>query len=208
MDEEKTAEMTEAVPQPAETDSPAPDEDRQLCGMLSEKLDGLRTLAEGLKEAFDDKIAEDEHKNRLFDNMHRELTKYQNGLIDKIVDTMALDIIQLTDSTKRNYQVYEQKEPTEENYRKLLRCLKGIAEDLDDILYRQDIEAYSVPGDDADVRRQKIIQTVDTDDPQMDNKIAARTAEGYTHGESVLRPERIKIYKYNPDKKAAPPEEA
>lgn len=125
---------------------------------LLAKLDAVQKALADLQQTFDDKIAEDTHKNGLFDNMHRELVRYQNGALDKIVDTIALDIIQLVDTTKGHVRVYEKKEPTEENYKKLLRIVKGIAEDLEDILYRQNIESYRVPGHEVDVRRQKIIQ--------------------------------------------------
>ena len=163
---------------------------------LLEKLDALQQAMAGLQQSFDDKIAEDTHKNGLFDNMHRELIRYQNGALEKIVDTVALDIIQLVDTTKGHVRVYEKKEANEENYKKLLRIVKGIAEDLEDILYRQNIESYRVPGHEVDVRRQKIIQTVPTDDKSKDNLVAVRAADGYEKGDKVLRPERIKIFKY------------
>lgn len=165
-------------------------------GELFAKLDAVQQALAGLQQTFDDKIAEDTHKNSLFDNMHRELVRYQNGALDKIVDTIALDIIQLVDTTKGHVRVYDKKEPTEENYKKLLRIVKGIAEDLEDILYRQNIESYRVPGHEVDTRRQKIIQTVPTDDKSKDNLIAVRAADGYEKGDKVLRPERIKIFKY------------
>lgn len=163
---------------------------------LLAKLDAVQQALATLQQTFDDKIAEDTHKNGLFDNMHRELVRYQNGALDKIVDTIALDIIQLVDSTKGHARVYEKKEPTEENYKKLLRIVKGIAEDLEDILYRQNIESYRVPGHEVDVRRQKIIQTIPTDDKSKDNLVAVRAADGYEKSDKVLRPERIKIFKY------------
>lgn len=191
MDEKTTTpiENVEQTPEPP-SETTAPQEE------LLAKLDAVQQALATLQQAFDDKIAEDTHKNGLFDNMHRELVRYQNGALDKIVDTIALDIIQLVDSTKGHVRVYEKKEPTEENYKKLLRIVKGIAEDLEDILYRQNIESYRVPGHEVDVRRQKIIQTVPTDDQSKDNLVAVRVADGYTEGEKILRPERIKIFKY------------
>lgn len=164
--------------------------------LLCIRLNAVQQALATLQQAFDDKIAEDTHKNGLFDNMHRELVRYQNGALDKIVDTIALDIIQLVDTTKGHVRVYEKKEPTEENYKKLLRIVKGIAEDLEDILYRQNIESYRVPSHEVDVRRQKIIQTIPTDDKSKDNLVAVRAADGYEKGDKVLRPERIKIFKY------------
>ena len=163
---------------------------------LLAKLDAVQQALATLQQSFDDKIAEDTHKNGLFDNMHRELVRYQNGALDKIVDTIALDIIQLVDTTKGHVRVYEKKEPTEENYKKLIRIVKGIAEDLEDILYRQNIESYRVPGHEVATRRQMIIQTMPTDDKSKDNLVAVRAADGYEKGDKVLRPERIKIFKY------------
>ena len=164
---------------------------------LMEKFDTLQQALTTLQKTFDDKIAEDKYKNELFDNMLRELVRYQNGALDKIIDIIALDIIQLIDTTKGHIHVYENKESTEENYEKLLRVIKGIAEDLEDILYRQNIESYCVLGQEVDVRRQKIIQTVPTDDKSKDNLVAERMTSGYEKGEKVFRPERIKIFKYS-----------
>lgn len=171
------------------------EENKELQSVSKENEDILQAIA-ALQKCFDNKIVQDAHKNMLFDEMHRELTRYQNGVMDKIVETMALDIIQLVDSTKGHVRVYEEKEATEDNYKRLLRVVKGIAEDLQDILYRQNIESYSVAGDEVDVRRQKIIQILDTAEADKDNLVAERTAEGYEKGEKVLRPERIKIFKY------------
>ena len=162
-------------------------------GELLAKLDAVQQALATLQQSFDDKIAEDTHKNGLFDNMHRELIRYQNGALDKIVDTIALDIIQLVDTTKGHVRVYEKKEPTEENYKKLLRIVKGIAEDLEDILYRQNIESYRVPGHEVDTRRQKIIQTMPTDDKSKDNLVAVRAADGYEKGDKVLRYSMVKV---------------
>ena len=190
--DEKNVTPVEGAEQVAEV----PNEAEVPQSELLAKLDAVQQALATLQQTFDDKIAEDTHKNGLFDNMHRELVRYQNGVLDKIVDTIALDIIQLVDTTKGHVRVYEKKEPTEENYKKLLRIVKGIAEDLEDILYRQNIESYRVPGHEVDTRRQKIIQTMPTDDKSKDNLVAIRAADGYEKGDKVLRPERIKIFKY------------
>lgn len=196
--DEKITTPVEEVAEPQQTLDETPAEQTALL----EKLDAVQQALATLQQSFDDKNAEDTHKNGLFDNMHRELVRYQNGALDKIVDTIALDIIQLVDSTKGHVRVYEKKEPTEENYKKLLRIVKGIAEDLEDILYRQNIESYRVAGHEVDVRRQKIIQTIPTDDKARDNLVAVRVADGYTEGDKILRPERIKIFKYEENSKS------
>ncbi len=163
---------------------------------LMGKVGEIQQALVGLQHSFDEKIAEDEYKNGLFDNMHQELVDYKNGAMDKIVDMLLLDIIQLIDAYKKKIRIYEEKEPTEENYGKLLKVLKDLIEDLGDALYRQNVEPYNVAGQDVDVRRQKIIQNIPTDDESKNNMLAERIADGYEKAGRVLRPERIKIYKY------------
>ena len=61
---------------------------------------------------------------------------------------------------------------------------------------------YRVAGHEVDVRRQKIIQTILTDDKARDNLVAVRVADGYTEGDKILRHERIKIFKYEENSKS------
>jgi len=165
--------------------------------LLKKQLDNIQSQVQTLQIYFNEKIMEDQHKNTLFDNLHKRLTEYQNGLTDKVINSMAMDVIQLIDAIKKNIDVYEKKETNEENYKKLLGCLKGVTEDLSDILYRQSIESYSVPGSEVDAKRQKIIQIVGTDNEALNNTVAMRTADGFEKEGKVIRPERIKIYKYD-----------
>lgn len=161
-----------------------------------EAINEIKDALTKLQKSFDDKIARDEHKNALFDNMHRELTKYQNGALDKKIDSMAMDIIILSDNVKKVIAQNGDAEANEETFKKLVRQLQGISEELEDILYRENIEPFSVPGDEVDVKKQKIIGTIDTDDESLNNKVAERGVEGYEKEDKVLRRENVKIYKY------------
>ena len=154
---------------------------------------------EALRNEFKEKLLVDQHKDQLIDKLHDEVVQYQNGVVNKVVDTMAIDIIQLADNVRKTRAVYVEKEPNAENFTKILRVVKGLYEDLQDILYRQGIEPYTVDGHDVDARRQTIIASIPTDNEGKHNKIAARTAEGYEREDgSVLRRERVKIFKYQP----------
>ncbi|NLO38238.1 MAG: nucleotide exchange factor GrpE [Ruminiclostridium sp.] len=156
---------------------------------IERKLDALQS-------SFDESIKYDKYKDELFDNLHKELTKYKNSYFDKAVDTMAMDIIRLIDTTKKTADLYQSKEYSEDNYKRILSLFEGMVEDLQDVLYRQNIESYSVPGNEVDVRQQKIISTQETTDESLHNKVATRLAVGYEKNGSVLRPERVSIYKF------------
>lgn len=151
---------------------------------------------DNLQKTFDEKIMNDEYKNKLFDNLHRELTDCRNQVYEKTANMMALDIIQLIDSVKDLNKIYKEKEYSEENYKKLLKAIDGISQDLEDVLYRQNIESFSVASDEVDAKKQKIIQILETQDENLNNTIAQRCACGYEKNDKILRQERIKIYKY------------
>ena len=156
----------------------------------------LKQVSE-LKDLFNQKIAHDEYKNQLFDKMHAELVKYQQGSVNKMVDDMAMDVILLSDSTKQIIDKYKDYEPSEENYTKLLNQFQGIADELEDILFRQGIEPYTVEDDEFDPKKQRVIGKVTTDQEELNNKVASKGAIGYEKDSGqVLRRENVKIYKY------------
>lgn len=164
--------------------------------ILSNSLDDIKEKLHELNLLFDEKIKYDEYKNQMFDNMHKELTDFRNEANEKNINSMALDIIQLMDSYKKLLAKFEQVESSEENYKRLISNFYGILEDLTDVLYRQNIEEYTIEEDSVDVKKQKIISTIPTDEESLNNTIAEKLSPGYEKNNKVLRPERISIYKY------------
>ena len=164
----------------------------------------LLTQVSELKDLFDQKIANDEYKDQLFDKMHAELVKYQQGSIDKMVDDMAMDVILLSDNTKQIIDVYKDSEPSEENYIKLLNQFQGVSDELEDILFRQSIEPYSVEDDEFDPKKQRIIGKIPTDRKELNNKVASKGVVGYEKDNGqVLRRENVNIYKYQPEESSS-----
>lgn len=177
-----------------EEDFEAPIEENPF-NTLCENSFTVIDLLKDLDKKFETKIKVDEHKANLFDNLHKELMDYKNGLVTQIVNNILLDIIQLIDSNNKTINNFKQKEFSEENYNKLINIIKGISEDLTDILYRQSVEPFSIT-EDVNVRKQKIIKIIPTNDKALDNKIESSLAPGYEKEGKVIRPERISIYKY------------
>ena len=188
--EQSAAPEPEAAAAPMEEPAPAP--------AVTDRTDEVLAAVSYLRELFENKIETDAHKNQLFDNMHRQLVKYENGAIEKVVDNMAMDVILLSDNVKKILTRFTGIEASQDNYVRLLKQVRGISEELEDILYRENIEAFTCEGDDPDVKKQKIIGSVPTEDEALNNKIAARGSCGYDKGDKVFRKEQVKIYKYTP----------
>ena len=156
----------------------------------------LEKLLNDLNHKFDQKIAVDEYKNQLFDNLHKELVGYQNDNVDKLLNTICLELIQLVDYVKKVQNRFQNEEMTEDNYKKLRKNVHGIEDQVIDILYQQNIEPYHIEGNDVDVKKQKIIGTETTDSIEKDNTISEFISDGYDKNGKIIRPERVKIYKY------------
>jgi molecular chaperone GrpE (heat shock protein) len=155
----------------------------------------LETLQQ-LSKQFQEKIATDEHKNCLFDELHRETQEYKNGLLSSLTRHMEMDVIQLIDSLSKTLEAFTGAELNSDAI-KILGLLRGVETDLRDILYRQGIDPYTVAGDEVDISRQTTLSTVPTDDPALDRKVCARLAGGWEKDGKVVRPERVSVYIYH-----------
>lgn len=159
--------------------------------------ESFREALDRLTRLFENKIQTDAHKEKLFDNMHRELIAFRNGVNSKPLVSMAIDIITLIDGIDKMYKTLCAKEDEGQRLKAAMTMLMDNRQELEDILYRASFEPYSCPGDTVDTKRQRIVAYEKTDDPDKVNRIAERLGDGYEYEGTIIRPERIKIYKQN-----------
>ena len=197
MEYPSNSDFLEEVQEPEEKEWDEEFDENEEPSAIDSLLENSETLLEqvsALNKKFDQKIKTDMHKAEMFDNMHKELTQYKNGLITQIINNILIDIIQIIDINDKNISLFENQDYSEENYEKIIKILKGISEDLTDVLYRQSVEPYTL--DEIDVKRQKILQVIPTNDISLDRTIAKKIVPGYEKDGKIIRPERISIYKY------------
>ena len=197
MEYPSNSDFLEEVQDPEEKEWDEEFDENEEPSAIDSLLENSETLLEqvsALNKKFDQKIKTDMHKAEMFDNMHKELTQYKNGLITQVINNILIDIIQIIDINDKNISLFENQDYSEENYEKIIRILKGISEDLTDVLYRQSVEPYTL--DEIDVKRQKILQVIPTNDISLDRTIAKKIVPGYEKDGKIIRPERISIYKY------------
>lgn len=197
MEYPSNSDFLEEVQEPEEKEWDEEFDENEEPSAIDSLLENSETLLEqvsALNKKFDQKIKTDMHKAEMFDNMHKELIQYKNGLITQIINNILIDIIQIIDINDKNISLFENQDCSEENYEKIIRILKGISEDLTDVLYRQSVEPYTL--DEIDVKRQKILQVIPTNDISLDRTIAKKIVPGYEKDGKIIRPERISIYKY------------
>ncbi len=135
-----------------------------------------------------------QYKNRLFDEMHKQLMKYQDDVLQSVMEPVILEIISLLDGIKK-YERFIPEEVTAENYGKLKKRFTDIRGDLEDLLEDMDVSKYETDDTVLDAKRQKIIKTVLTDDTAKNNTIESKLSDGYIFKNKIIKYEKVSVYK-------------
>ncbi|MEG2295761.1 MAG: nucleotide exchange factor GrpE [Oscillospiraceae bacterium] len=128
------------------------------------------------------------------------MQQHKNGYIEKEFVSFALDMIGIIEIIQKNCELFQNTPCTQERYDKLLSYYSGICEDINDILYRHNIEPFSCFEPTIDVTKQKIVKTEETKHKKKDKTIAARLSQGYEKDNKVIKQERISIFSYDGNK--------
>jgi molecular chaperone GrpE len=170
-----------------------------IFGILNSKLDSLDGQLGKLQTEFDGKLKYDQHKEKIIDQLHREVQEYKNDLTKNLLRPMIVDIIHTIDDIGKLVNSHKKTPPAELNPQKLIRQMEDISADLEDILFRQGVEAFNSARPEYDAKRQKIINTETTGDQSKDKTVSKRNRDGYEWDGKVLRQEMVSVYIYKPE---------
>ena len=170
-------------------------EEKALTKYLRQGFSRLEKQMNQLNIEFTGKLKFDENKERIIDNLHRELQTYKDDQIKDIVKPFVNDMILTADRTMKLIEKFEQDEKL--HPRKLVQVIKDSAQDIEDILFRQGVESFHCEGDMFDAKRQQIVKTIKTGNPAKDKKIAEVVGHGYEWDGKIIRPEKVNIYLYD-----------
>ena len=164
--------------------------------LLLEKMEILQLNMGNLEKDFQGKLKYDQHKEKIIDNLHRELQDYKNDIHKRLLQPMILDMIHLIDDIRKLSGHYRKKEVSEVGPGRLLKDLESIPSDLEDILYRQGVEPFICSGDIFNPAKQRVMKTIETSDQMEDKLIHERLRPGYEWEEKVIRPEMVVVKTY------------
>lgn len=163
----------------------------------------LRQLAKD----FETKLKYDASKQELIDKLYKENLAFKEGIVKKFQHAMILAVIEKIDEADKDIAVFENREFSDENYRKLLASYNEIATGFQDMLSaRFDVECYSSETlTNYDPKIQRSLKTCPTHEADK-NKLVKRTLRpGYKTAEGfVLRPELVEVYVFD-EKTPIPP---
>ena len=166
---------------------------------LNNKVNEIIKQINNINTSFDRKIAYDKHKEKIIDNLHRELQVHKEDLYIKMIKPILMDIIQIKDSMEKIELACKTTKKDEITVEKMLKLFNTFSLDLGDILEKYDVEMYREEGNTYKAIRQKVAKYVVTEDKELDKKIAESLTCGYELNGKVISPEKVAIYKVNLD---------
>jgi molecular chaperone GrpE (heat shock protein) len=161
------------------------------------KLDKIQEDIQRLEKDFEGKLKYDSHKNKIIDELHQELQDYKQDVVKKYLKSMIMDLIKIIDNIRRLGDHYQNQDPAEQDPSKLLKILKSIPSDLEDLIYLQGIKPFREDTKEFIPSRQRVLKKYKTHDKSLDKTVAKTLHPGYEWDGKVIRPEMVAVYVFS-----------
>lgn len=141
------------------------------------------------------------HKDKIINDLHKELMQYKNGLKESFNSPLLEAIMREYDRVNKQYRFYLEKSQAElqsELFNKLLSEFEMFSFALLNLLSDYDIEPFDFNvGDTHDIKLQKIVEVIETEDSKKDCTVAECVVCGFRNIETakLFRHAKVKIYK-------------
>jgi len=169
--------------------------DRDAFSALMDRFILIEQQLNQLSFEFQSKLKYDTHKDKVIDNLHTELQTYKNGLTDKLLRPIFMDIIEIIDDNKRLIKDLKAR-GDDGNPEKIWKLLETIPDDLEDMLYKHGVDVMRSEDGIFNPSLQKAMKILATDDEAFDKRISERLKNGYTWEGRLLRQEVVSVWKF------------
>lgn len=163
------------------------------------KLEDIGKQLAELRKEFQYKIKNDAQKDKVIDSLHRELQLYKSNHLKKYLLPTIMDVIQFIDGLRKLIQYLTFDRPEESDSQKnmkLIKLLKSIPSDLEDICSKQGILPFKCSDTTFNPSRQRILKKIFMKDAEKDKTVAESLRPGYLWDGEVIRPELVSLYIY------------
>lgn len=166
----------------------------------SQRLDPetlLRRIDQGferLSQAFEDKLAYDQHKERQIEALHSELQEHKRGLLGKAIRPLISSLVRLHDNLGRVAIELRDRQEDALSHLEAAQILEEFQDDVEIVLEDNGIRLFQEPTEHFEPRRQTASQTIETPDSELVGLILRRLRPGFERDEQVLQKERVAVY--------------
>ena len=162
---------------------------------MFEEIKALNEKIANLNDMFLKKIQSMEFEKNVVNDLHKELQGYKDDLYFKLIKPTLMDLIDMKNSFKRGIENFSQKTEAEK-----INFLETFIFEIDTILEKNDIEIYETDitnEQNFDVKKQKIVEKIETDKKENHGKVFKVKSNGYIYKGRVISPEKVEVYVYN-----------
>lgn len=156
-----------------------------------------------LQELFEKQIARNQNQTEMFDKIYAEMKDYKESFLLEVLHKPIIhNLIQLYDSyllleSQLDVILSDEKEMISGPLSQYRNNLENFRYKLEEVLYRLDVTPFVESEETLDRQLHKTRQTISTDDPEQDMKIAEVHKIGFNWRDKVFRPEEVTIYRYS-----------
>lgn len=176
----------------------------ELRQLQTDSLTEVNKSLSGLRQLFEGQIARNANQNKMFDAIHREMKEYkENFLLEAIHKPIIQNLIGFHDSFKLiesqlNDILNETEDIRSDDLSQFQKNLENMSFELEEILYRLDVNPYEERLETLDRKLHKTLDTRPADTPEQDGKVAEVHKIGFYWRDKIFRPEEVTIFRYTP----------
>ena len=150
--------------------------------------DTATQLAE-MKKILEDRLANDAVREKAFEALYEELRQYKEDWLFQAEKPLILDLLLFHDSLQWFQESIVKQEMSADV---IADSFQYLVDEFLETLYRRDVIPIDA-GETLDRKLHKVVKVEDTDDADLDQKVAQVLKRGFARGERMLRPEEVVI---------------
>ena len=161
---------------------------------ILENIEDINGKVEILNNLFLKKIQSIEFEKKTTDKLYKELQEYKNDMYFQLIKPIVMSLVSIRESMKKNLKSFGAMSEEEKS-----EILQSYIEEVEIILENNDIEIYetNIENDSyVDVKKQKIIKTIETPYEQLHGKIENILSSGYKYKDKIISPEKVEVNIY------------
>ena len=156
----------------------------------SDATDNLRKITTEvveLRKLINDRIINDQVREKAFDHLYEELKQYKEDFLFQAEKPLLLDLLLFYDSLNWFQEGLVKQEMSPDV---IADSFQYLIDEFIELLYRRDVVPIETTGA-FDRKVHKAVKVVETDDPDQDHQINQVLKRGFARADRLLRPEEV-----------------
>jgi molecular chaperone GrpE (heat shock protein) len=160
---------------------------------LARSMRGVEDHLLKVAEAYQRIAQGEKRKKQAYDQLYEELRQYKDDFLLRAQKPLFMDIILLYDGLSRTIRTFEDVEEEALPKAEVLESLRHSLEEVQEVLYRRDIEPIEERPETLQIEYQKPVQRIETDNPEEDREVVSIVRDGFRMNGAILRPQEVVV---------------